>query len=375
MATQEPNVYAGLAVVVGGLMHARPRMFAKVMGELMFWLGEDRLVFGSDYAIWEPKWQVEGFAAWNMPEGEEFSDYSPAHEPGQEEDLRAQRRPAVRPRRPDDAAHPGGRAGSPGAVVIDPSPVRAALDTVRDPELDTSIVELGFVTACSVDDDGTARVRLRLPTFFCAPNFAFLMVADAYDAVARRGRRHRRRRSCWRTTSPPRRSTPAWPRGPGSSPRSTVSPRASSTSSAGSSSARRCSPRRTAWLRPLLAAGVDPEELAAAATRRRSRVGRPRPAAGAARGAGHPGGRRRSAARPHGRGEGRARRGARPPPPLAHGQGEHRRQRRLLPPAPRRALRPREDLISGLIRAGTPSSWGITRVRWPAVLHRAMNSA
>jgi metal-sulfur cluster biosynthetic enzyme len=63
--------------------------------------------------------------------------------------------------------------------------VVAALDTVRDPELDTSIVELGFVTACSVDGDGTARVRLRLPTYFCAPNFAFLIVADAYDAVAR----------------------------------------------------------------------------------------------------------------------------------------------------------------------------------------------
>jgi metal-sulfur cluster biosynthetic enzyme len=63
--------------------------------------------------------------------------------------------------------------------------VRAALDTVRDPELDTSIVELGFVSACSVDDAGTARVRLRLPTYFCAPNFAFLMVADAYDAVSR----------------------------------------------------------------------------------------------------------------------------------------------------------------------------------------------
>jgi metal-sulfur cluster biosynthetic enzyme len=63
--------------------------------------------------------------------------------------------------------------------------VLAALDTVRDPELDTSIVELGFVTACSVDGDGTARVRLRLPTYFCAPNFAFLIVADAYDAVAR----------------------------------------------------------------------------------------------------------------------------------------------------------------------------------------------
>jgi predicted TIM-barrel fold metal-dependent hydrolase len=76
MATQEPNVYAGLSVVVGGLMHARPRFFAKVMGELMFWLGEDRLVFGADYAIWEPKWQVEGFVDWQMPDGEEFSDYS-----------------------------------------------------------------------------------------------------------------------------------------------------------------------------------------------------------------------------------------------------------------------------------------------------------
>ena len=32
MATQEPNVYAGLAVVIGGLMHARPRFFAKVDG-------------------------------------------------------------------------------------------------------------------------------------------------------------------------------------------------------------------------------------------------------------------------------------------------------------------------------------------------------
>ncbi|WP_163506712.1 amidohydrolase family protein [Fodinicola acaciae] len=76
MATQEPNVYAGLSVVVGGLMHARPRFFAKVMGELMFWLGEDKLIFGADYAIWEPKWQVEGFVDWNMPDGEEFGDYA-----------------------------------------------------------------------------------------------------------------------------------------------------------------------------------------------------------------------------------------------------------------------------------------------------------
>ena len=44
MATQEPNVYAGLAVVLGGLMYARPRFFAKVMGELLFWVGEDKMM-------------------------------------------------------------------------------------------------------------------------------------------------------------------------------------------------------------------------------------------------------------------------------------------------------------------------------------------
>jgi predicted TIM-barrel fold metal-dependent hydrolase len=75
MATQEPNVYAGLSVVIGAHMHARPRFFAKVMGELLFWVGEDKMLFGSDYAIWEPKWQVEGFVAWEMPDTEEFSDY------------------------------------------------------------------------------------------------------------------------------------------------------------------------------------------------------------------------------------------------------------------------------------------------------------
>ena len=59
----------------------------------------------------------------------------------------------------------------------------AALATVRDPELDEPITALGFVASCMISCDGRATVRLRLPTYFCAPNFAFLMVADAYDAV------------------------------------------------------------------------------------------------------------------------------------------------------------------------------------------------
>ena len=45
------------------------------MGELLFWVGEDKMLFGSDYAIWEPKWQIEGFLNWEMPDDASLSDY------------------------------------------------------------------------------------------------------------------------------------------------------------------------------------------------------------------------------------------------------------------------------------------------------------
>ena len=99
MATQEPNVYAGLSVVIGGLMHARPKFFAKVMGELLFWVGEDKMTFGSDYSIWEPKWQIEGFVDWDYP-SDEFSDYPRVDRRHQEEDPRSQRGQALRDRGP-----------------------------------------------------------------------------------------------------------------------------------------------------------------------------------------------------------------------------------------------------------------------------------
>jgi metal-sulfur cluster biosynthetic enzyme len=69
-------------------------------------------------------------------------------------------------------------------VTTDASALLGALETVRDPELDEPITSLGFVTSAAVSADGDATVRLRLPTYFCAPNFAFLMVADAYEAVS-----------------------------------------------------------------------------------------------------------------------------------------------------------------------------------------------
>jgi len=60
-----------------------------------------------------------------------------------------------------------------------------ALGTVHDPELDEPITSLRFISSCDVSVDGDVEVLLRLPTPQCAPNFAFLMAADARRAVRR----------------------------------------------------------------------------------------------------------------------------------------------------------------------------------------------
>jgi metal-sulfur cluster biosynthetic enzyme len=63
--------------------------------------------------------------------------------------------------------------------------VMRALDGVIDPELDEPITRLRFVSSVSVSPAGDVEVVLRLPTPQCAPNFAFLMAADARNAVRR----------------------------------------------------------------------------------------------------------------------------------------------------------------------------------------------
>ncbi|QTE29400.1 iron-sulfur cluster assembly protein [Pengzhenrongella sicca] len=69
-------------------------------------------------------------------------------------------------------------------AVVTWKEVDAALSTVIDPELDEPITDLGFVTE-RVVTGGDVLVRLRLPTAFCSPSFAYLMASDAEDAIAR----------------------------------------------------------------------------------------------------------------------------------------------------------------------------------------------
>jgi metal-sulfur cluster biosynthetic enzyme len=62
--------------------------------------------------------------------------------------------------------------------------VRAALDTVTDPEIDEPVTTLEFVSSVEVSDNNDVCIEFRLPTYWCAPNFAFLMASDIRDAVA-----------------------------------------------------------------------------------------------------------------------------------------------------------------------------------------------
>lgn len=50
------------------------------------------------------------------------------------------------------------------------------LAAVDDPELDESIVAMGFVEQAEVAEDGAVAVAFRLPTYWCSPNFAYLML-------------------------------------------------------------------------------------------------------------------------------------------------------------------------------------------------------
>jgi predicted TIM-barrel fold metal-dependent hydrolase len=49
-------------------IHNRPRFFANVMANLLFWLGPDRIIYGTDFPIWYPHWQLDEFLAFELPE-------------------------------------------------------------------------------------------------------------------------------------------------------------------------------------------------------------------------------------------------------------------------------------------------------------------
>jgi metal-sulfur cluster biosynthetic enzyme len=57
------------------------------------------------------------------------------------------------------------------------------LGEVNDPELDEPVTEMGFVERAQVTSDGSVDVDFRLPTYWCSPNFAFLMLDGVRKAL------------------------------------------------------------------------------------------------------------------------------------------------------------------------------------------------
>src|ERR1700678_302864 len=62
------------------------------------------------------------------------------------------------------------------------SEILAALDHVLDPELDRSVVGMGFIHEIR-EAGGEVHVGFRLPTQWCAAAFAFMMAADMRAAI------------------------------------------------------------------------------------------------------------------------------------------------------------------------------------------------
>jgi predicted TIM-barrel fold metal-dependent hydrolase len=62
-----PNLYASLAATINFIVRA-PRQFAETLGKLLFWCGEDKIVYGSEAPIFHPQWALKAFAEFQIPQ-------------------------------------------------------------------------------------------------------------------------------------------------------------------------------------------------------------------------------------------------------------------------------------------------------------------
>lgn len=62
--------------------------------------------------------------------------------------------------------------------------VWARLEEVPDPELDEPVTSMGFVELVTLGEGDRVEVDFRLPTYWCSPNFAFLMAEGIHREVS-----------------------------------------------------------------------------------------------------------------------------------------------------------------------------------------------
>jgi predicted TIM-barrel fold metal-dependent hydrolase len=64
---RHPNLYASLAATINFVVRA-PRAFAEILGKLLFWAGEDKIVYGSEAPIFHPQWALQAFKDFSIPQ-------------------------------------------------------------------------------------------------------------------------------------------------------------------------------------------------------------------------------------------------------------------------------------------------------------------
>jgi predicted TIM-barrel fold metal-dependent hydrolase len=45
----------------------QPRVFAETLGKMMWWCGEDKIIYGGESPIWHPQWALEEFWNFELP--------------------------------------------------------------------------------------------------------------------------------------------------------------------------------------------------------------------------------------------------------------------------------------------------------------------
>ena len=61
-----PNLYASIAATVN-FISRQPRVFAETLGKMMWWCGEDKIIYGGEAPIWHPQWALEEFWNFELP--------------------------------------------------------------------------------------------------------------------------------------------------------------------------------------------------------------------------------------------------------------------------------------------------------------------
>jgi len=62
-----PNLHASIAATIN-LVDRSPMQFAEILGKLLFWAGEDKIVWGSETPVFTPQWALEKFWDFELPE-------------------------------------------------------------------------------------------------------------------------------------------------------------------------------------------------------------------------------------------------------------------------------------------------------------------